>query len=249
MRPESISTLASLVPGTPPTTSPRSDALGALPLLKLLQLTSPGLPIGAFAYSQALEQAIALGWVKNEVSAQDWICGLLAGSIGKLDLPVLARVHGAFACGDDDRARTWSEFLLASRASAELQAEDRSLGSSLARVLDGLAIDGARTWLGSSSASYAALFALAAVRWNIPVAQAATGYAFAWLEAQVAAATRLCPLGQQAAQRILSRALPSIPEVVSAALALADDDIGAAAPAQAVASALHETLYSRLCRS
>lgn len=249
MRPESITTLAARASTIPSATLPVPDSLGALPLLKLLQLTSPGLPIGAFAYSQALEQAIALGWVKDEATAQDWICGLLAGSIGKLDLPVLARAHEAFACGDDDHARTWSELLLASRASAELQAEDRSLGSALARVLDGLAVDGARTWLGSPAASYAVLFALAAVRWKVPLAQAAAGYAFAWTEAQVAAATRLCPLGQQAAQRILSRALPVIPEVVDGALALADDDIGAAAPAQAVASALHETLYSRLCRS
>ena len=30
---------------------------------------------------------------------------------------------------------------------------------------------------------------------------------------------------------------------------LADDDVGASAPAHAIASALHETLYSRLCRS
>jgi urease accessory protein len=93
------------------------------------------------------------------------------------------------------------------------------------------------------------MFALGAARWNIPTAAAATGYAFAWTEAQVGAATRLCPLGQQAAQRILSAALPVIEHAVDSALRLADDDIGASTPAQAVASALHETLYCRLCRS
>jgi urease accessory protein len=93
------------------------------------------------------------------------------------------------------------------------------------------------------------MFALAAVRWEIPVPEAAAGYAFAWTEAQVGAATRLCPLGQKAAQRILSQSMPAIDDAVAGALALPDDDVGAAAPAQAIASALHETLYSRLCRS
>jgi len=237
------------MPSTSATTDAAPVALAGLPLLRLLQLASPALPIGAFAYSQALEQAVALSWVTDEASAQDWILGLLGGSIGRLDLPVLARMHQAFAADHSERARDWSAFLCASRASTELQAEDRSLGRALARVLDGLGVDGASAWLGASAASHAALFALAAARWDIPAPAAASAYAFAWTEAQVSAATRLCPLGQQAAQRILSRALPVLAATVTAALALDDDDIGGAAPAQAIASALHETLYSRLCRS
>ena len=44
-------------------------ALGGRALTRLLQLVSPALPIGAFAYSQGLEQAVATGWVANEASA------------------------------------------------------------------------------------------------------------------------------------------------------------------------------------
>ena len=223
--------------------------IAGVPLLRLLHLASPALPIGAFAYSQGLEQAIVLAWVNDEASAAAWILGLLSTGLGHLDLPILARLHEAFASDDQGAAHRWSDYLFALRGSSELQAEDRHLGGALARVLDGLGVGGARAWVADPHVTHATVFALAAVRWEIPLQAAAAGYAFAWTEAQVGAATRLCPLGQGAAQRILSRALPVIDHAVACALALPDDEIGAAAPAQAIASALHETLYSRLCRS
>jgi len=226
-----------------------APAIAGMPLLRLLQLSSPALPIGAFAYSQGLEQAVALAWVTDEASAQTWILGLLSGGVACLDLPVMVRLFRAFEREDLSAAEGWSGFLLASRSSEELQMEDRHLGTALARVLDGLGVAGAARWIGSQIATHATLFALAAVRWQVPLPTALAAFSFTWTEAQVGAATRLCPLGQQAAQRILSLALPAMDAAAAAALALEDDDIGSTAPAQAIASALHETLYSRLCRS
>ena len=93
------------------------------------------------------------------------------------------------------------------------------------------------------------MFALATARYAIPTSAALAGYAFAWAEATTSAAVRLVPLGQSAGQRLLAAAGDEIPAVVERARALDDDELAATAPGQAIASALHEALYSRLFRS
>jgi urease accessory protein len=217
-------------------------------LLRLLQLTSPALPIGAFAYSQGLEHAVTVGWVTDEPSASAWILGLLEESLARLEVPVLGRLHAAWCAGDDSEARRWNDFVVASRGSAELRAEELRLGSTLARLLLTLEVGAPQGWT-EPTAAHLAMFALAAARWSIPAPTAAGGYLFSWTENQVGAAARLVPLGQSAAQRILSRATELIPAAVSRGLALPDDDIGFSTPAHAIGAALHETQYSRIFRS
>ena len=75
------------------------------------------------------------------------------------------------------------------------------------------------------------------------------GFGWSWLENQVAAAIKLVPLGQTDGQRLQIRLMPVLEEVVTLAMALSDDEIGAGLPGLAVASARHETQYSRLFRS
>jgi urease accessory protein len=111
-----------------------------LTLLRLLQLASPALPIGAFAYSQGLEPAVTAGLVTDEKSASRWILGLLRAPFARSDLAIFARLHAAFAGDDLVAAERWNAYLLASRASLELQAEDLHLGAALARVLATLGI-------------------------------------------------------------------------------------------------------------
>ena len=90
---------------------------------------------------------------------------------------------------------------------------------------------------------------LAAARWDIPWRAAASGYLWAWAENQVAAAIKLVPLGQSAGQRMLTRAIEEIPRALTAGAELAEENIGYFAPGVALASALHETQYTRLFRS
>ena len=223
--------------------------IGDTSLLRLLQLTSPALPLGAFAYSQGIEYAAEASWIRDEESAVSWTRGLLEGPICHVDLPLLARLHAAWSVPDEDQVRELSRVLLAFRESAELEQEDLHLGRALSRVLVGHGLVEAQSFTRSDHATYAALFALAAVRWEIPVRSALFGYAFAWSESQVGALSRVLPLGQLAIQRILSRLIDAMPDAIDVALGLPDDDVGALAPSHAIASALHETQYCRLFRS
>jgi urease accessory protein len=57
------------------------------------------------------------------------------------------------------------------------------------------------------------------------------------------------PLGHTAGQRILIAAVQVIERAAAHAASLSDDEIGNVAPRMAMASAWHETQYSRLFRS
>ena len=208
------------------------------------------MPIGAFHFSQGLEYAVEAGWVRDEASAGAWIGGIAAQAVATLDLPILLRLHVAWRAGETQAARDWSRRLLAARETAELRAEDRHLGRALARVLNELGVVEAREWSGGSAdASLAAMFTLAAARWDIAPQEAACGYLWAWCENQVLAAVKLVPLGQSAGQRLLDRLLQRIPALAAAAASIADEDIGVATLMQGLASARHEGQYSRLFRS
>ena len=217
--------------------------------LRLWQLISPALPVGAFAYSQGLEYAVEQGWVSDEKSTQQWITGLLSHSLSMLDVPVLARIYKAWQHNDKDKVLYWTHYLQASRESNELLMEDRQIGSALKQLLKDLKIESASQWPEDLQPSFATMFALAASHWTVTCSETCQGYLWSWSENQVAAAIKLVPLGQTAGQRILSAVIEHIPQAVERGLALTDDEIGAAAQGQGIASALHETQYTRLFRS
>lgn len=218
-------------------------------LLRLLQLASPALPVGAYAYSQGLEYAVEAGWVSDETSTQAWIRGVLGDVLAWTDLPLLARLHVAWSMGDAALAEDWNARLYALRETAELRAEDHQLGSSLARVLHDLGIADAGDWLEMRPSCFATMFALAAVEWDIGSREAVLGYAWAWVENQVAAAIKLVPLGQAAGQRLLSALQPALAEVADVALAVEDEGVGRSMPGMVMASMKHARMYSRLFRS
>jgi urease accessory protein len=220
-----------------------------LALLRLLQLASPALPIGAFNFSQGLEFAIEHGGVKDESDARDWILGLARHSMAALDVPMLLRLHAAWNDQDAQRAHTLSAELFASRETMELRAEELHLGQSLARILAEFGIEPAREWLRCDHTTHAAMFALAAAHSAVPAQDAATAFLWSWAENQVIAAVKLLPLGQTAGQRMLEGIRQQIPSIVAAAADLPDESIGTATPLAVMASAWHETQYTRLFRS
>lgn len=218
-------------------------------ILRLLQLCSPALPTGAFAYSQGLEFAVSAGWVNDKRSASDWIQGLLKNSLANLDVPVLFRLHQAWSTNDIKNIHYWNDFLYASRDSAELQAEERQLSQALARLLIDLGILEAVRWREQSKSCFLSMFALGAMHWKISVLNASLGYLWMWAENQVLAAIKLVPLGQTDGQKILSSMTEMIPNIVLQGSSMNDEDIGFSATGQSMSSALHETQYTRLFRS
>ncbi|MCL5043621.1 MAG: urease accessory protein UreF [Gammaproteobacteria bacterium] len=218
-------------------------------LLRVLQLASPALPIGGYAYSQGLEYAIEQDWVRDLDSAAAWLSALAERSLGQLDIPVLLRQYAALEQADAKSFSHWNDWLLASRETAELYLEDSQQGGALLRLMRSLELPAALEWSGSEPLALVSAFAIAGQYWRTGSDALALGVLWSWLENQAGAATKLIPLGQTDAQRLLDRLLPSLPAIVERAAELADEALGAGLPGLAFASARHEHQYTRLFRS
>lgn len=219
-----------------------------LPLLRLFQLVSPTLPVGAYSYSQGLELAVEEQMVADEATALLWISEILQYSVATLDGPILVRIVQAWQDNDFDNLSYWNSFILSCRETMELQAEDKHLGLALSKVLDGLGLGWSSRWNGTAAA-FITPFGLATVEWKIPVKLAVSAYFWSWLENQVLAAIKLVPLGQLAGQRILFALGKKIPSYVETSQTIKDQQISGSLPMLAIASSRHETQYSRLFRS
>jgi urease accessory protein len=131
-------------------------------LVRLLQLASPALPVGAFSYSQGLEAGIEAGLVRDAATLQAWLDDALQCGLAGMELPLLQRLHACWSVALDTgrdpasnpapdtvdqaciaRAQHWNDSLLCTRESAELRAEALQMGYSLRELLRALLQDSA----------------------------------------------------------------------------------------------------------
>ncbi|MFB0934153.1 MAG: urease accessory protein UreF [Propionivibrio sp.] len=225
----------------------------ALALVRLMQLVSPALPVGAYTYSQGLEWAVESGRIGDEATASAWIEDLMRYGIGRFEAPLVAlsMTHWTDA-NVTEIARLNADFL-ASRESAELRAETVQMGFSLNRLLADLRDPGLETLRADLARlpeiAFPIVWSGLASAWRIDPFTAVCGYLWAWAENQVMAALKAVPLGQAAGQRLLARLGQAAPGIAEAALSLPEDAWSNLTPAFALCCARHETQYSRLFRS
>lgn len=222
-------------------------------LVRLLQLASPMLPVGAYSYSQGLEWAIESGDVHDLASGQAWIGDVLEIYQGGYELPLLARFYQAWHSADNAALQHWNAFYLAGRDSAEALLESRQMGYSLKRLLldlqDEVPLSVQQTLAHIETPAFPLLYAGVSQAWGIASAAALQAYAWSWLENQASAAMKTVPLGQVAGQKIMLQVGKAIPALVTRALQMADEEISNFNPGLSIAGCKHETQYSRLFRS
>jgi urease accessory protein len=231
-----------------------SDAV----LLQLMWLASPALPVGGFSYSEGLEAAVDRADVRDEASAARWLANQMALAPARADLPVLAQAHDAWARHDLARITELNDFIGRTRETRELRLQAEQMGRSLVEWLRNQSLDGSsgaddprlrHLAALAPSPTWPVAFALATARTGATPAQALHASLFGWAENMVQAALKAVPLGQLAGQRILQSLLAQMPGLIGAALAMRDDDWQSFSPMLGIASAQHETQYSRLFRS
>jgi len=167
----------------------------------------------------------------------------------------LRALHRAWSAADLGEVVARDEEFLASRETAELRAATVQMGYSLRRLLTQLpdlpaAVADPLVLLHEPSLP--CVWTAAAVAWEIDALAALRGYLWSWAENQVLVAVKTLPIGQSAGQRVLFAAAAQIARILDELPA--DDaellaDLSNFAPALSIASARHETQYSRLFRS
>ena len=231
-------------------TTMSTDA-AALPLLQLIWLASPALPIGGFSYSEGLEAAIEHGQVHDESSASAWLVDQLHLSQSRADMAVLAQAIPAWQNGNVARLQALTQWVLATRETAEMRLQTEQMGRSLLDWLRNLQ-QASPEQLASCAqlpSTYPLAMALALSLAHAPLDQALQACTFGWAENMTQAALKAVPLGQSAGQRILARLAREIPHAVHTALHSCDEDRQAFSPMLAILSSRHETQYSRIFRS
>lgn len=218
-------------------------------LIRLMQLSSPILPVGAYTYSQGLEWAVETGAVHNEASAMAWITDCLAFGSARFEAVYLAHMINAWREKDVQRLVELDAEFIASRETSELRAETLQMGYSLTRLLVDLDDFPTQHLAAFPQPGFPLAWSCAAAAWSIPVEDALAGYLWAWAENQVMAAVKAVPFGQTAGQRLLLQLGHRLPLLAGEARQTPIELACNYLPGFSIASSRHETQYTRIFRS
>jgi urease accessory protein len=213
---------------------------------------SPAFPVGAFSYSSGIEWAVEAGDIKDAPTLKGWLSVMLAEGGGYCDAVLFAHAHRAVTSSDDSALRAVAELAAAFAPSKERHLETTAQGNAFVegtRAAWGCdAIERLKTiWHGP--VAYPVAVATAAAGHGIALEPALAAYLQALAANWVSAGVRLIPLGQSDGQRVLAALEPAVVATARRALAAKLDDIGSSAFRADLASARHETQYTRLFRS
>ncbi|MBW4484779.1 MAG: urease accessory protein UreF [Tildeniella torsiva UHER 1998/13D] len=229
-------------------------------LLRLLQLTSPALPVGAYSYSEGLETLVEQGAIATANDMLHWLTQELTYGLVILDGAAVGLVHHAalqagLGCHQGvvtvDAIARLNQDLSALRDSEETRQQSWDMGRALVRMGSHLHPD-LKPWFSAagSPCNFAVAFALLAARWEIDASSAVLGYLHSWAANLVTSAVKLIPLGQTVGQEMLLELYPMLEEAGDRALATqALDELFLSSWGTSLATMQHEALYTRLFRS
>jgi len=219
----------------------------SLALLRLLQLASPALPVGAYSYSEGLEALADTGKVHDSTSLQHWVVQELQYGAVRLEAAVMLRTYDAASAQDYPTLQKWNNWLSAAKETAELRQQSWQMGGSLLRLLQ--EIQPLQVLDCPSPCNFAIAFGLAAASWQIDREASLLGYLHSWATNLVTAGIKLIPLGQTAGQQLLLDLHGNLTQAASEITLLQDEELTSCGWGLALASMAHEIQYTRLFRS
>lgn len=205
--------------------------------VRLFQWLSPAFPIGAFGYSQGLEEPMATGRIRNAADVADWVRCVLEFGTPKMDAVFVRHARR----GADPQVL--SALLLAYASCAERATELTEQGRAFAALIGGITAAPSDPW------PYPVAVGVATRALCLGDHEIMSLFLQGSAAQMISAATRFLPLGQTDGQRILGDLAPLIIRIASEAEALSLDDIASFTPGADMAAMRHETLEVRIFRT
>jgi len=212
----------------------------AAALLRLMTMLSPAFPVGSYAFSGGLEQAVADGLVDDPDSLREWLSDLLEGGALHNDAVLFAEAWRVARYGGN--LNEINDLALALAGSSGRHTETTGQGGAFASA--------ASVWtlpdLPRETAYCVAVGAVAAAN-GIGLEAALGAFLNAAVTNQVQAAIRLSVTGQQGGVRVVAALESRIAAIAATPSTL--DDLGGPAMMAEIAAMNHETLPSRIFRT
>lgn len=221
-------------------------------LLKLMTWLSPGFPVGAFSYSHGIEWAVEAGLIRDKASFAEWLEGLLSFGGPWSDAVLFAHAYRQARAADYEALISLNQLALALNPTSERHLESAAQGSAF---LVALAVTGAHpscaclTDQDADAVAYPVAVAAAAADEELPLEAALSATLHAVTANLITAGVRLIPLGQSEGLAILTELEALILATAQRAQAAGLNELGGIAFMSDIASARHETQYTRLFRS
>jgi urease accessory protein len=233
-------------------TTMSDEAVSPDALYRLLTWLSPAYPVGAFSYSSGIEWAVEAGDIINVDSLRQWLETILADGAGMNDGIFFMQAYSAIANSDDAALAELAELSAAFVPTRERHLETTGLGRAFIEVT-------CAAWpcpalahlqkLWSGPITYPVAVGVACAGHDIPLLPATHAFLTALTANWVSAGVRLIPLGHTESQRLLRMLEPAVTRTAQRVLKATIDDLGSATFRADLASAMHETQYTRLFRT
>lgn len=225
---------------------------GSPALYRLMAWLSPAYPVGGFSYSGGIEWAVETGDIKDADTLRSWLGVMLAEGGGFCEAVLFAHVHRAVEYADNKGLREVAELAVALAPTKERHLETTAQGNAFieaTRAAWPCEAIGRLKSVWDGPVTYPVAVAVAAAGHGVACEPALAAFLQAIAANWVSAGVRLVPLGQTDGQRVIATLEPIVTQTAQRAMTSKLDHIGSAAFRADLASARHETQYTRLFRS
>jgi urease accessory protein len=226
-----------------------------LSLLRQQSWLSPAFPTGSYSYSHAIEWAVEAGDIHDRKSLVGWLEADLCFGSGRNEAIFFMEAWRCATEDDCEKLIKVAELAAAFRGTSEFALESSQQATAclatLRRVWPDHLIESLSELLSERGIppALSVVLGVRTAQQRIPYGLAAPAFLQSYLANLVTAGVRLIPLGQTDGQL----AIAGLEETVLTASAQAEQatihDLGSAAFMVDLASASHETQYTRLFRS